>query len=93
MRARGVIAALLLAACSLPQQLASPCVGMPVSANTCPACTTDADCAIISNPCHEAASCVPKAAFWAVDAIGCDFEHAPTTSTCGCVNSVCQKKP
>jgi hypothetical protein len=85
---------MLITGCALaPQTLSSPCLGQPASdGGACPSCATDADCVILSNPCHAAASCVPKDGNWATDLIGCSVEHPPTTATCACVDSVCTSK-
>lgn len=83
---------LLLSGCLLsPQKLESPCVGVS-DAGACPACVTDADCAIASNPCYPTASCVPVAGNWAVTLLGCTTEHPPPVQQCGCVDSVCRAK-
>lgn len=91
MRARGLSFLLLVAAgCLPPQTLDSPCVGQPVTdGGACPACVTDADCYVLSNPCYDSASCVPRAGNWAVTLLGCNVEHPPTLATCGCTNGVC----
>ena len=56
----------------------------------CPACTTDADCEIVSNSCHEFATCAPKAANLSVNQIGCSIEYdVPSDDVCRCVEKVC----
>jgi len=85
----------VLSGCVLaPQTLESPCAGKPpdTDGGSCPACTTDADCSIATNRCYASASCVPTAGNWAVTLLGCSAEHPPTTSTCACVDRVCQAK-
>lgn len=87
--------ALLGSGCVLvPQTLNSPCVGKPADTDggMCPACVTDADCSISTNECFESGNCVPTAGRWAVITIGCEFPHPPTTSTCVCLDSVCQAR-
>lgn len=91
---RTTLLVLLFTACLPPQRLESPCVGQPASIDggACPACSSDADCAIASNACYETASCVPAAGNWGVTLLGCSVEHPPPVAKCGCVDSICQAK-
>lgn len=92
MRLFALAGLLVLTACVPPQTLTSPCVGQP-DGGSCPACSTDADCSIVTNLCHETAACVPTAGHWAATQEGCAVEHPPTQTPCVCHGSVCQAAP
>lgn len=91
---RASVVSVALSGCILvPQALESPCADLPVSEDVCPACNTDADCGVLSNPCHASAICVPSEGNWGVTADGCLFlaqRAVPAASRCRCVDSVCQ---
>ncbi len=92
----GLALLLLLSGCVRRQILTSPCLSTAAAQEpaACPACATDADCFVLSNPCYETASCVPKAGNWAVTLLGCTRElEVPPDSECGCVGGVCQALP
>ena len=74
------------------QTLTSPCVAPAAdAASQCPACTTDADCVISSNPCHPTAVCVPVAGRWMETLETCtQKKHLPQGAWCGCVGGVCR---
>jgi hypothetical protein len=88
-----LFAVLLLVSCGAPMQsLDSPCK-QPNPAFGCSGCDVDTDCAIISNPCNEAAICVPSAGQWAITAQACRYPHqVPPASSCGCVEGSCQAR-
>jgi hypothetical protein len=74
------------------QTLTTPCVN-PSDADkaSCPACTTDADCGIVTNLCHPTGLCVPTAGKWLVTLEHCSVQHAPApASACGCHDGVCR---
>jgi len=90
-----LLGCVLLAGCLGRQVLTSPCVSTASASDpaACPACQSDADCYVLSNPCYETASCVPKEGNWAVTLLGCTREYeVPPASECGCVEGVCQAK-
>jgi hypothetical protein len=77
-------------ACKGEQELKDDC---PHSNGACPACSSDNDCVIVSNPCHETASCTHRNRNppLSVDQIGCSTEYdKPPANRCGCVQNVCR---
>ncbi|MGC4118586.1 MAG: hypothetical protein QM765_29320 [Myxococcales bacterium] len=87
---------LTVAGCLGRQTLTSPCLSTKAASDpaACPACKSDTDCYVLSNPCYESASCVPKDGNWAVTLLGCTREYeVPPASECGCVQGVCQALP
>ncbi len=88
----GAVVALVLLACRGEQELRDDC---PSAGAACPACREDADCVIVSNTCHEVATCTSKTRNppFAVDQIGCNWEYdRPPAERCGCVAGVCRSK-
>jgi hypothetical protein len=78
----------VLAACGPgSQELVSGCLNDPM---LCPACGSDADCVIVSNACHETASCAHREANVAVTQEGCSQEHDPPDDRCACLGNICQ---
>lgn len=53
----GFVLGFVVAACRGEQELRDDC---PTAGQACPACTTDADCEIVSNTCLETASCTSR---------------------------------
>jgi hypothetical protein len=81
-------------ACHGEQELHSDCVKSP---DVCPPCTTDAECIIVSNECHESAACTHRDRDppLAVNQIGCSSEleyDRPPPERCGCARNVCRAK-
>lgn len=79
-------------ACSSEQDLRDDC---PTANGACPACTADADCVIVSNPCEDSAYCthVRRAPPLSVTQLGCNHENdKPPASRCGCVQGTCRSK-
>jgi hypothetical protein len=80
--------ALAFSACAPgPQQLVDTCL---TSADLCPPCDSHDDCVIVSNLCHESASCVHADSNFAVTQDGCSLEHEPPEEVCACVSGVCR---
>lgn len=74
------------------QELRDDC---PTAGTACPACTSDSDCTIVSNPCHETATCTHarREPVLTVNQIGCNSEYdRPPAERCGCVSSVCRTR-
>lgn len=83
---------LVTAACRGEQQLRDDC---PTAGQACPACTADADCVIVSNPCLETASCTSRRREppLSVAQLGCNGEYdLPPAERCGCVAGVCRSR-
>lgn len=82
----------LLAACHGEQRLTDDC---PTAGTACPACTSDSDCIIASNACHEYATCthLRREPPMSVNQIGCNDEYdKPPAERCGCVERVCRSR-
>jgi hypothetical protein len=80
----------LLVSCGHKQELKSYCLEDPAN---CPSCSVDADCVIVSNPCHDSAMCSHKDAHLATTMEGCSFENeVPDASECICKDAVCQAR-
>jgi hypothetical protein len=87
-----VVGALFVLSCKGEQELRDDC---PSAGGACPACATDADCFILSNPCHESAVCTHRRRepALAVNQIGCNSEYdLPPADKCGCVDAVCRSR-
>jgi hypothetical protein len=84
--------AFLLGACKGEQELKDDC---PSAGGACPLCASDSECVIVSNPCHETATCTharrePKLV---ANSIGCGAEYdVPPAESCGCVANVCRSR-
>lgn len=90
MRIFGLLLALALASCGMgPQELVDTCLRDGVN---CPPCTSNADCVIASNLCHETASCVHRELNYGVTQEGCSLEHDPPEERCSCIESVCRSE-
>lgn len=82
--------ALLAVACGREQKISNPCLEEP---GLCDPCHADSECVILSNSCHEYASCVPAGSDFAVNEIGCSsaLEYdVPADSECVCEATVCR---
>ena len=55
----------------------------------CPACTTDEDCVLISNPCQDVGYCAPRSVGLHVTQEGCLFEREVPTRPCACFERNC----
>jgi hypothetical protein len=81
--------AMVLAGCGRVQEIQNTCDGDL----ECPACTTDNQCVIVSNACHETAACVHRDVELSVNQIGCSDALAyevPDDAVCTCQASVCK---
>jgi hypothetical protein len=58
----------------------------------CPACVTDEDCVLVSNPCQDIGYCAPAKVGLHTTQEGCLFEHEVPTRPCGCVERNCVPK-
>jgi hypothetical protein len=88
MKLLALVLAFALPACGLgSQELVSSCLDDPT---LCPACSTNADCVITSNLCHENAYCSHKDAPIFVTQDGCSAEYRPPDEACACIQNVCQ---
>ena len=59
----------------------------------CPPCTTDDECVIVSNACHETAACVHRDVDLAVNQIGCSDalpHEVPQDTECTCQEETCR---
>jgi len=80
----------LLLSCHGTQELRSYCLEQPGS---CPACTTDADCEVVSNSCHPYASCADKRVHLMTNQIGCNYGYdVPGDNECVCRSALCQRR-
>ena len=85
-----VMLALSLAACGGRQDLVSPCIEAGAS---CPPCSVNDECVVVSNACHETASCTHRDSGLVVTMDGCSDAQAhevPPDSDCVCQQAVCQ---
>jgi hypothetical protein len=81
---------LAVAACSSEQRLRDDCTTPGV---TCPACASDSDCEIVSNACHEAATCTDRRRELQVNQIGCLVENdVPADDRCACIQGMCRSR-
>lgn len=93
-RCRWIGLVLALAACHGEQALRDDCA---TAGGDCPACQDDRDCVIVSNACHETATCTHarRDPPLAVTQEGCASWLAydvPPAERCGCVQSVCRAR-
>jgi hypothetical protein len=82
----------LIVACLGEQELRDDCA---TGGASCPSCQSDAECVIVSNPCHATAVCTHarRDPPIAVNQIGCNREYdVPEPSRCGCVAGVCRAR-
>ena len=90
-----VLVAAGVAGCRTTQTLNADCVAAPNADATCPTCTADSDCVIVSNPCHDSAACThrKRKPELAVTLIGCNRENiVPPPESCGCVAGACKPR-
>jgi hypothetical protein len=87
---------LLFLACRVPDRVdACDLRSDDPELDMCPACTTDAECSWVGNPCTDAVYCAHKDAPLAVIAIGCSkaMEYRwPSEADCGCVEGACRSR-
>lgn len=84
----GLTVSAVLLGCGKQQELTSYCLEPGV---TCPPCSTDDECAVLSNACHETATCVHRDDVGvAVTMEGCGIENdVPPDSDCVCIDTTC----
>jgi hypothetical protein len=87
MRTIAILSLLVLATCG-DQELLAYCDQEGLD---CPPCSSNAECVVLSNACHETASCVHRDDDTvAVTMDGCNWSYdVPPDSECVCTESVC----
>jgi hypothetical protein len=83
----GLVCSLGLLGCYGEQEVVDYCAGDP---SQCTPCHSSEQCVIVSNACHETASCVHRDVGLAVTQEGCNYGYdVPSDSVCECVQNVC----
>ena len=74
--------------CLGEQKIENGCESYP-----CPSCSSDDECHIVSNPCHETGQCVHVDLDLDVTGDGCNYSYdVPSDEICKCVEETCKVK-